>query len=58
MGHGRAIAPLTLKEVRAKAQGFSLRTPGLPIGRSVAGGVQLYSDFEACTVMIAGPEDR
>ena len=55
MGHGHAIAPLTLKQVRAKAQAFNLKTPGLPIARSAAGGVQLYSDFEACTAMIAGP---
>jgi type IV secretory pathway TraG/TraD family ATPase VirD4 len=55
MGHGRTIAPLTFKEAKAKAQGFGLKTPGLPVARTVAGSVQLYSDFEACTAMIAGP---
>ena len=55
MGHGRAIAPLTFKEVKAKAKAFNLKTPGLPVARTVAGGVQLYCDFEACTAMIAGP---
>lgn len=55
MGHGRAIAPLTFQEVKAKAQAFGLKTPGLPVARTVAGSVQLYSDFEACTAMIAGP---
>ncbi len=55
MGQGRSIAPLTLKEARGKAKAFKLKTPGLPLARTVTGGMRLYSDFEACTARIAGP---
>lgn len=55
MGRGRTIAPLTEKVSARKSKSFGLTSPGLPIGRSVCGGVPLFMDYESCAVDIWGP---
>lgn len=58
MGHGRQIKFLTAAGARSKAKVLNVPTsfgPGLPLGRAIAGGVQLFSNWETCTVDIWGP---
>ena len=58
MGHGRQIRFLTEHGARAKAKVLSVPAafgPGLLLGRAVAGGKWLYSNWETCTVDIWGP---
>lgn len=56
MGRGRAIAPLTLGATKATSQRLGVDAgPGLPIGRTIAGRQQLFQDWEAVSVDIAGP---
>jgi type IV secretory pathway TraG/TraD family ATPase VirD4 len=55
MGTGRDITPITLRGARETARRLGVPTPGLPLARTVAGGVQLYMDWQACGVVIAGP---
>lgn len=56
-GSGKDIQALTRQATAAKAQRLHVPGPvsGLPIGRSVAGNVELESSFEDVSVNISGP---
>ncbi len=53
----REVAVLGKKAALAQASrlGVSVESPGLPIGRMVAGGAPLFSSWEFVSLMIAGP---
>jgi type IV secretory pathway TraG/TraD family ATPase VirD4 len=55
MGRGRDLAPIALAGARAKAERLGVATPGLPVGRTVAGNRPLYQGWEDVAVDIAGP---
>lgn len=58
MGRGRQIEFLTERGARAKAATLGVPTvfgPGLPLGKAVAGGQRLYSNWETCTVDVWAP---
>lgn len=55
MGRGRDIAPLAHKQSTAKAQRLGVATPGLPLGRTIAGNQPLYASWEDVCVDISGP---
>ena len=58
MGRGRQIEFLTERGALAKAATLGVPRafgPGLPLGKAVAGGKRLYSNWETCTVDIWGP---
>jgi type IV secretory pathway TraG/TraD family ATPase VirD4 len=56
-GAGRDIEALSPRAAREKAQRLRVRSDafGLPVGRSVKSGRELFSDFEAVCTLIAGP---
>lgn len=53
----REVAVLGERAAASQASrlGVAAETPGLPIGRMVAGGAPLYSSWEFVSLMIAGP---
>ena len=53
----REVAVLGERAVASQASrlGVSVESPGLPIGRMVAGGAPLFSSWEFVCLMIAGP---
>lgn len=57
VGYRRDTEPLSRGQVESKAQRLGVATEafGLPIGRAVSDNRPLYSDFEAVSVVIAGP---
>ena len=56
MGRGRDVHDLSRKSAAAKAQRLGVTaSPGVPIGRSVAGGQVLYGSWEDMHVDIWGP---
>ncbi|UGT43007.1 hypothetical protein LTV02_06325 [Nocardia yamanashiensis] len=60
MGSGGAIKALTEEGVRQKAKDLGMRlgredNPGVPIGISVADGIQLYGSYEDLQIDIWGP---
>lgn len=57
VGTGRDIEPITQTAVSAKARQLGVTTtiPGLPVGRTVAGGRPLFSSFEDVCAVISGP---
>lgn len=56
-GATRDIAPITSRDVKAKAQRFGVtgQAFGLPIGRTVSTRAPLWSSFEDVCIDIAGP---
>jgi type IV secretory pathway TraG/TraD family ATPase VirD4 len=56
LGVGGDIGPLTARAAAAKAKrlGVQASTPGLPLGRAVRGGAQLYSSWEDMVCAVAG----
>ncbi|MGW5880215.1 type IV secretory system conjugative DNA transfer family protein [Nocardiopsis terrae] len=56
MGRGGDLEALTEKGVRATAERLGVRdSPGVPIGRTVAGGQMLYGSWEDMHIDIWGP---
>ncbi|MDR1513926.1 MAG: TraM recognition domain-containing protein [Propionibacteriaceae bacterium] len=57
LGSGDDITPLMRSSAAATARrlGADVTTPGLPLGRTVSGGVALFSSFEDMVTGIAGP---
>ena len=56
MGRGVDIARLGHREATATSRRLGVTdSPGLPIGRAVAGGQRLYSSYEDVTIDIWGP---
>ncbi len=56
MGRGRSIATVSKRSTSRTAQRLGVNAgPGLPIGRTIAGGQMIYQDWEAVSVDIAGP---
>jgi len=56
MGRGRDVEDLSRKSVTAKAERLGVSgAPGVPIGRTVAAGQQLYGSWEDMHIDIWGP---
>ena len=57
VGYKRDTEPLSRGQVEATARRLGVATDsfGLPIGRAVSDNRLLFSDFEAVSVVIAGP---
>lgn len=55
MAHGRDLAPLSREQAVATAQRLGVDSPGLPIGRTIAGAQLLYQGWEDTSVDIWGP---
>lgn len=57
MGHGKDVKPFSEKEIRKKATGWGVEStaPGIPIGKSVVCGTNLYASYEDMMAVIAGP---
>ena len=56
MGRGRDVEDLSRKSVTAKAERLGVTgAPGVPIGRTVAAGQQLYGSWEDMHIDIWGP---
>ena len=56
MGRGRDVEDLSRKSVTAKAERLGVTgAPGVPIGRTVAAGQQLYGSWEGMHIDIWGP---
>ena len=54
MGVGAALAPLTEKGAAATAERLGVSAPGLPIARTMNGGM-LYASWEDVQIDVAGP---
>jgi type IV secretory pathway TraG/TraD family ATPase VirD4 len=55
MGCGRDIAPLGQRNATETAKRLGVDSPGLPIGRTIAGNRPLYASWEDVCVDISGP---
>lgn len=55
MGRGRDIAPLGQRKATETAKRLGVDSPGLPIGRTIAGNRPLYASWEDVCVDISGP---
>ncbi len=56
MGRGRDVEDLTRKSAQSKAQRLGVESsPGIPIGRAIAGGAQLFGSWEDMHIDIWGP---
>ena len=55
MGRGREIAPLGQRQATETAKRLGVDSPGLPIGRTIAGNRPLYASWEDVCVTISGP---
>ena len=55
MGRGRELGRLTRREVTQKATELGVTaSPGLPLGRAIAGNTELLADWESSAVGLAG----
>ncbi|MCA1698560.1 MAG: type IV secretory system conjugative DNA transfer family protein, partial [Actinobacteria bacterium] len=55
MGQRRDIAPVSKKGATATAKRLGVQTPGLPLGRTIAGDQSLFASWEDVGLDIAGP---
>lgn len=57
MGHGKDVKPFSEKQIRKKATAWGVEsaTPGIPVGRSVVCGTDLFASYEDMMAVIAGP---
>jgi len=55
MGRGRDIAPLGQRQAGETAKRLGVASPGLPIGRTIAGNRPLFASWEDVCVDISGP---
>lgn len=55
MGRGRELDALHQRGAAKTARRLGVRSPGLPIARTVAGGQMLYAGWEDCAVDVWGP---